>query len=54
MFRKDIIENQKINITMAKENQNETRTSIDELNDTLTNAVEQKLQNNKKSSKKRV
>ncbi|MBR5899499.1 MAG: tetratricopeptide repeat protein [Muribaculaceae bacterium] len=34
---------------MAKENQNETRTSIDELNDTLTNAVEQKLQNNKKS-----
>lgn len=34
---------------MAKEKQTETRTSIDELNDTLTNAVEQKLQNNKKS-----
>lgn len=34
---------------MANNKQNETRTSIDELNDTLTNVVEQKVQNNKKS-----
>ena len=34
---------------MAKEKQNETRTSIDELNDTLTNVVEEKVQNNKKT-----
>ncbi len=34
---------------MANEKQNETRTSIDELNDTLTNVVEEKVQNNKKS-----
>lgn len=34
---------------MANEKQNETRTSIDELNETLTNVVEQKVQNNKKS-----
>ena len=34
---------------MANEKQNETRTSIDELNDTLTSVVEQKVQNNKKS-----
>lgn len=33
---------------MSKENQTETRTSIDELNDQLTN-IEQKVQNNQKS-----
>lgn len=34
---------------MANDKQKETRTSIDEINDTLTNVVEQKVQNNKKS-----